>query len=65
MILNFKLYGIEWKDAYHGTEYRWYSKYNSARGGWTSENAAIKGGEEHELIIREIYDLLPRKENVK
>ena len=35
--------------------YRWYSKFNGARGPWESERSkAVAGGKEHEEIIRSI-----------
>lgn len=48
-----KLYGIE--KRYVGVrcyEYRWYSKYNGARGAWCgTKDDAIEGGKEHSEII--------------
>ena len=56
-----KLYGVE-KTAradYYGTnQYRWYSKYNGARGPWTHDKEKAKsGGIDHELIIKKIHSI--------
>lgn len=51
-----KMCGIEWRSAYYGSEYRWYSKYNGARGPWcTSRKDAERGGDEHEQVIRMLF----------
>ena len=45
-------YGIEEKSTYHGTQYRYFSKYNGTRGSWVHhKELAEKQGEEHESII--------------
>jgi hypothetical protein len=51
------MYGIEWQWDYHGGGYRWYSKYNGARGPWTTEASAHAGGKEHENIIKALHGL--------
>jgi hypothetical protein len=60
------LYGIEQTDRpdYYGTtKFRWYSKYNGARGPWVySKKQAVEDGEEHEKIIRELFNKETTKE---
>jgi len=41
---------------YTPTKYRWYSKYNGARGPWCyNKKEAENGGKEHEKIIRSLF----------
>ena len=52
------LYGREFKHTYYGTEYRWYSKYNGARGPWVyHKSTADKGEEEHQKIIETVFNI--------
>ena len=40
----------------HHTEYRWFSKYNGARGPWVmSKDDAKSGGNEHHKIILALH----------
>jgi len=54
-----ELYGIENTSLYPwggGTQYRWYSKYNGARGPWCyHKEEAANGGKEHSEIIRALF----------
>jgi hypothetical protein len=54
-----ELYGIEHTSIYPwggGNQYRWYSKYNGARGPWCyNKEEAISGGKEHSDIIRALF----------
>jgi hypothetical protein len=54
---DIKFYGIEYRGTYYGQQYRWYSKYNGARGPWTGEELARKGGVEHEKIIKQLHEI--------
>lgn len=52
------IYGIEESEPdYYGChKYRWYSKYNGARGPWCYKKVnAVKGGEDHENIIKTFH----------
>lgn len=52
-----KYFSIESKIMWDNrSEYRYYSLYNSAHGAWNpSKASAIKEGEQHEKIIKELF----------
>jgi hypothetical protein len=51
-----KMCGIEWRSTSYGSWYRWYSKYNGARGPWCCHRKdAERGGDEHEQVIRTLF----------
>jgi hypothetical protein len=50
-----KLYEIEYRSDFYGTNYRWRSKYNAAHGAWCTIDQAKRGGEDHQKIIIMIH----------
>ena len=49
------IYGIEYRSTYWGSEYRYYSKYNGARGAWhCHKKDAISEGKEHAKIVESL-----------
>ena len=54
--MDVKFYGIESRNTYYGTEFRFFSKYNGARGSWCcTRNGAREEGEQHTEIIKTIH----------
>ena len=51
-----KLYGIESYSDYWGQHYRFYSKYNNARGAYHYDReSAVKEGKQHQEIILALH----------